>query len=96
MENTKSLEIIESMFMESRKSLYRNSFYFILWGALLIPVSIAEYFMKGQPNFWIIWPIIGIIGGIISAIYGKKEEKDSGVQQVEESHLILGVHLDLH
>ena len=79
METTKSLEIIESMLMESRKSLHRNSFYFILWGALLIPAAIAEYFMQGQSNFWIIWPIIGITGGIISAIYGKKEDKASGV-----------------
>ena len=79
METTKSLEIIESMLKESRKSLHRNSFYFILWGILLIPAAIYEYLMQGSDNYWIVWPIVGILGGIISAIYGKREDKKSGV-----------------
>lgn len=80
MESTQSVEIISKMIQESRKSLHRNSFYFILWGSLLIPAGIAEYFMLGTPNYWMIWPAIGIIGGIVSSIYGSKESKRSGVQ----------------
>ena len=80
METIKSIEIIESMIRESKKSLYRNSFHFILWGALLVPAGIAEYILYGKENFWMIWPVVGIIGGIISFIYGMKEGKRAGVE----------------
>lgn len=79
METKQSLQIIESMFTESRKSLHKNSFYFILWGALLIPLGITESIFFGEKLLWVQWPIIGTIGGVISAIYGKKEDKRAGV-----------------
>ncbi len=79
-ESSQSMEIIAKMIQESRKSLHRNSFYFILWGMLLIPAGIAEYFLMGTSNYWMIWPFIGVVGGVFSFIYGKKESKRSGVQ----------------
>ena len=79
MENKQSIKIIENMFNESRKSLHNNSFYFILWGALLIPAGIVEFLFYGNENLWMIWPTIGVLGGIISAIYGRKEDKRSGI-----------------
>ncbi|MFT5168958.1 MAG: hypothetical protein ACI8P3_004204 [Saprospiraceae bacterium] len=82
MESIQSIKIIESMLQESRKSLHNNSFYFILWGMLLIPAGIVEFLFYGDGNFWIVWPIIGILGGIISAIYGRKEDKQSGLQTI--------------
>ena len=36
----------------------------------------------GTPNFWMIWPVVGIIGGIISFVYGMKEDKNTGVQTI--------------
>ena len=79
MESSQSMEIIAKMIQESRKSLHRNSFYFILWGMLLIPAGIAEYFLMGTSNYWMIWPFIGVVGGVFSFIYGKKESKRRGV-----------------
>jgi len=75
METTKSIEIIERMLAESKKSLYNNSFYFLLWGALLVPAGIAEYLLQGTSYFWLPWPVVGTIGGIISMIYGKVQGK---------------------
>jgi len=80
MKTTQSIEIIETMFKENKKSLHRNSFYFIMWGILLIPSGIAEYLLYGHPSFWMIWPAMGIMGGIISFAYGMKESKRSGVK----------------
>ncbi len=80
METTKSLDIINQMLLESKKSLHRNSFYFILWGILLVPAGIFDYIMHGQHNAWIAWPAIGIIGGIVSGVYGAREDKRSGVE----------------
>jgi hypothetical protein len=79
METTKSIEIIESMMLESKKSLAHNSFYFIFWGVLLLGAGVAEFFLFGTDNFWIIWPSVGIIGGIISFIYGIKDGKRAGM-----------------
>lgn len=73
METTKSIEIIERMLAESKKSLYNNSFYFLLWGVLLIPAGIAEFLLQGTPYFWVSWPIVGVLGGIISMIYGIRQ-----------------------
>lgn len=82
MENKQSIKIIESMFNETRKSLHNNSFYFILWGALLIPAGIAEFIFYGNESLWIEWPVIGILGGVISAIYSRNEDKRSGVKTI--------------
>ena len=79
METTKSIEIIEQMLAESKKSLYNNSFYFLLWGALLVPAGIAEYFLQATPYVWVPWPTVGITGGIISMIYGKRQETKNGI-----------------
>jgi len=79
MNESKSLEIIENMLGESRKSLHRNSFYFILWGLLMAPAGIIESLLIQTSFFWIVWPIAGITGGIISFVYGKKESESIGV-----------------
>ena len=76
METTSSLEIIGQMIQESKRSLYKNSFYFILWGILISLTGIVEYFFRSNPNAWLVWPLIGIIGGIVSGIYDKKESED--------------------
>ena len=80
MESAKSLEIIEKMFNESRKSLSRNSFHFLLWGSLLVPAGIGEFLLRGTNFFWMVWPAVGILGGIVAIIYGIKEGKRVGVQ----------------
>jgi hypothetical protein len=79
MDTVKSIEIIESMLNEGRKSLHRNSFYYILWGLLMAPAGILESFLHGSvQNSWMVWPIAGIVGGIISFFYGRKESQKSG------------------
>lgn len=80
METAKSIEIIENMFNESRRSLYRNSFHFLLWGGLLIPAGVAEYLLRESEYFWMVWPAVGVLGGIVATIYSFKEGKRSGVQ----------------
>ncbi|GAB5558347.1 MAG: hypothetical protein SchgKO_25600 [Schleiferiaceae bacterium] len=80
METTKGIEIIERMMAESRKSLHRNSFYFILWAVLLVPAALVEYAMDSPGESWFVWPIAGAIGGVISGIYGYREGKRTGAQ----------------
>ena len=79
METAKSVEIIQNMMNESKKSLIRNSFFFILWALLLVPSGIVEYFLSETQKAWMVWPVMGIVGGIASMIYGKRESARVGV-----------------
>lgn len=82
METTKSLEIIQSMISESKQSMVRNSFHFILWAGLLVPAGMVEFFMRHTSFAWVVWPVMGVIGGIIATIYGKKESKRVGATTI--------------
>lgn len=80
MDKNESLEIIENMYLESKKTLHRNSFYFLVWGILLTIAGLVEYQFFGMGNFWMVWPIVSFIGVIASVIYGIRESKSSGGQ----------------
>lgn len=79
METTQSIEIIEKMFSESKKSLHNYSFYFITWATVLIPASIAEFIINDPANYWFIWPVAGILGGIACWVYSARQNKTQGV-----------------
>lgn len=71
-----SLKLIESMIGQAKRSFQRMSFYFLLWGILLILAMLATYFLrdadpatgKGAP-----WGVAGFAGGIISMVYGARQ-----------------------
>ncbi len=75
MKAEKSIEIIEKMLVESQASLIKNSFFFILWGILMSIAGLIEFFTFNQSMYWLVWPIAGTVGGIISAVYGSRENK---------------------
>lgn len=85
MSTARKIEIIEAMLQESRKSLKHNSFYFLLWGCLLIPAGLAEFFIDTEPLRRLGWPVAGILGGIISGIHGRRDAKRSGTQTLSDS-----------
>ena len=80
MEVIESVRIIEEMLEESKKSLTKNSFFFILWAVMLIPAGILESYFYGQGNFWLVWPIAGGLGGIIAFGYGLRIGKKQQVK----------------
>lgn len=75
MKAEKSIEILDRMYQESRKSLVKNSFFFILWGSLMALAGLIEFGLFGKPMYWLVWPIAGAIGGIIAFIYGSRQNK---------------------
>lgn len=80
MDSLKSIEIIENMINEAKKSLHRKSPYFILWGILMVLSGIIEPLLLFTSISWIVWPIAGVFGGIISMFLESKESKDKGVR----------------
>lgn len=73
-----SLQLIQEMIANSRKKYQKNNFYYLMWGWLLLISGVAEYVLHYPLEYdqsWIVWPIQGIVGGIISFIYGAKASK---------------------
>ncbi|MEO8066450.1 MAG: hypothetical protein ABI599_02030 [Flavobacteriales bacterium] len=73
-----SLRLIESMIGQAKKSFSRMSYYFLLWGALLIGAMIATYVFRNAPAGPVhgaAWGVAGLIGGILSSIHGAQQGK---------------------
>ncbi len=77
--NEQRLAIISEMVTKACFNFSRGSFYFILWGVLLFISAIYEYPADQVLELsapWIGWPIAGVVGGIISAVYSRKAYSD--------------------
>ena len=74
---SESLKLIETMIGQAKQSFSRNSFYFLLWGVLLIVAMTVNYYFaaQGDPRGSWAWAVVGIGGGIASWIYGAREGK---------------------
>jgi hypothetical protein len=83
-----SLRLIEGMIGQARRSFSRMSFYFLLWGVLLIAAMIATYLLQDNVKGWhngAPWGVAGALGGIISAIHGARESKREVVSNPMDS-----------
>jgi hypothetical protein len=83
-----SLRLIEGMIGQARRSFSRMSFYFLLWGVLLIAAMIATHLLRDNAQGWqngAPWGVAGGLGGIISAIHGARESKREVVSNPMDS-----------
>lgn len=79
---TDALKLIESTIGQVKNRIGENGFIFLLWGWLVIAGNVASFlFIRFQlfEAVGITWGVIGIGGGIASAIYGSKKRKKEGV-----------------
>jgi len=77
-----SLRVIEEMISQAKKSFSRMSFYFLLWGGLLIAAMISTYLLRDMSASiaqGATWGIVGCLGGIISSVHGAREGKRNTV-----------------
>lgn len=77
-----SLKLIESMIGQAKQSFSRLSFYFLLWGFLLIGAMLTSYLLvknEAISSQGIPWGVAGLVGGLISAIHGAREGKKEQV-----------------
>lgn len=73
-----SLRLIEGMIGQARRSFSRFSFYFLLWGVLLIGAMIAAFLLRESAQGWQFgapWGVAGVLGGIVSGIHGARESR---------------------
>ena len=77
-----SLQVITTMIEKAKSTVADNSFYFLLWGWLVLIGAIGQYTLKviiGSPYHPAVWYIM-FIGVIVSAIYGRRERKGRRVR----------------
>ncbi|GAB4380076.1 MAG: hypothetical protein Kow0075_11140 [Salibacteraceae bacterium] len=81
-----SLRLIQTMINKARFNFIKGSFYFILWSVLLIAASIVEmvlsYLGRGDVSY-LPWPIVGVLGGIVSMVHGFRSSRDEPVSYLE-------------
>ena len=67
-----SMEVILRAISRTKSGIRSNSFYFMLWGWLIAIASFGFFVMKVFFEIWlhfILFPILGAIGGIITIIH---------------------------
>ncbi|MBN2175444.1 MAG: hypothetical protein JW731_15035 [Bacteroidales bacterium] len=72
MTEKESLKIIHEMIAASKGNLKDNSFFYLLWGWLVLIASITHYILLriGWEYAYLPWPVLMTIGGIASVIAG--------------------------
>lgn len=85
-----SLATIQAMINEAKRSFHRMSFYFLLWGVLLIAATLFQFAMAwmGKPYGWIALPVMGMVGGIGSSMYGAREGKRQGAETMMDRVIV--------
>ena len=80
MTEQESLAVIKEMIDRTRTNFKDQSFYYLMWGWLVVGAVIVQAILFNQESeyHWIVWPIMGLCGGIASGIYGSKQEKKAG------------------
>ena len=83
-----SLDLIQSMIRQAHGNMSNNSFYFILWGWVVVAANFGMYFMIQftdiqNPQFiWLIAIPAWIVSMVHGARQGRKERKTSHLDRV--------------
>lgn len=78
---TQSLQLIQEMVKQATQSFQKSNFYFLVWGVAFSLAGVTDHLLHtaGVAMHWAIWPLMGILGGIISGVHGAREGKRQGV-----------------
>jgi hypothetical protein len=88
MSNEESLQVITSMIEAARKDMRDNGSWFLLWGWLVFIACVAHFtlMMVDYDKPWLAWMLM-IVGGVISAFKGIKEDRHQRVKTYIDSFM---------
>jgi len=97
MENTEkslteqeSLLLISQMIQNAKRGVQENGVIFLIWGWLVLAASLLQYVLlyvvKSEYNY-LPWPILMILGAIISMVHGARQKKHERVKTHVDSFL---------
>ena len=62
---------------------YSATLSFLFYGGVLMSLAgLLDFLLFEKALYWVVWPIAGTLGGIISSIYGSREEKRHQVKSL--------------
>lgn len=84
-----SLKLITAMINTAKNKLADDGFYFILWGWLVAGAAIIHYLgvLAEVEYSHMIWAVLMPLGGVVSMIYGRKEDKERKVKTHLDTYL---------
>jgi hypothetical protein len=84
-----SLALINSMINTAKNKLADDGFYFIFWGWLVLFSAMFHYitFKLGYEWGYYVWAILMPLGGIISAVYGFRQQKKEKAKTYIDTYL---------
>jgi len=90
MTEKESLKIIQEMIATSKGNLKDNSFFYLLWGWLVLVASLSHYVLLriGWEYAYLPWPALMIIGGIASVVAGIRLGKKMKVITVVDKAIL--------
>ena len=76
-----SLSIIQNMVNKTQRQYSDDSFYYIMWGWLVLAASVTHFILlqmnvEQAPIVWLLMPV----GGIVSMIHGAKQSKKEKIK----------------
>lgn len=73
-----SLEIISRMIREAKSRVQANSFYYLLWGWVVLLADLGMFTLNaiGYPRPWLVW-LITIPAWIISIVWGVRKRRSA-------------------
>tara|TARA_R110001592_G_scaffold17115_8_gene72483 strand:- start:1517 stop:2098 length:582 start_codon:yes stop_codon:yes gene_type:complete len=77
-----SMALIQSMIGKSRKRYSDNSFFFLLWGWIVLIASLTHFYLSTYTTYehpYIAWSLT-VVGGMISGIVGARQGKNAKVR----------------
>lgn len=89
-----SLEIITRMIHVTKGNVQQSSFYFLLWGWIVVLASLAQFYLDqytDYPHPYMVW-LIGLPGWVVTMIYAYKQSNKQRVSTYSGS-LIMWVWL---
>ena len=80
MTEQESISVIKEMISRTRTNMKEQSFFYLLWGWLVVGSLCVEALLYNQniEYHWVVWPIMSVVGGVISSIYGRKMGQKAG------------------
>ncbi len=86
---TESMQVISSMINTAKNKLADDGFLLIFWGWLVIAAALIQY-VSIKVNFEYgnyVWATLLPLGGIFSAIYGRRQDKKKNVKTYVDRYL---------
>jgi len=82
-----SLILIQEMIENSKARLGESSFFFLLWGWLVLFASLIHFalLVTGFPYPYLPWPVMMVIGGIVAGVAGYRMKKRKRVKTYLET-----------